>query len=473
MRLDILLSVVEELSLLLTGARVERVLQGEDRALYLLFRNNRTNYALLLSPLRALPRLHLASAKPRSSSDPHPLVLHLRSRITGARLASVSLLNQDRVVELRFAKPESECCLVFEVTGPSANLFLLDADGRILAAYHPVSAGGNAPRTLLPGARYVPPAVKTFILPNEAAPRRDDSVSPNKAVEADYERLARERQTAAVRSQLRSAVKKSLARAERLHAALSRDLEGVQDAETFRIKGDLILANLPLLNTGMANAELAGYDGSVAAVELDPRFTPARNAELYFKKYKKAKAGGPVIRSRLFEAEKKVSLLRLMLDELEQAVDLDVLRSLLARFPGRGITRKGGGPKREAAADTPPGVKKIEYHGWEILVGRSGAGNDLLTTKLARPDDLWLHAEGLPGSHVLVRNPNRSEVPADILLKAAALAAMFSKGKTAVKVPVTYTPARFVKKPRGAKPGLVTLSQRKTIMVKPDDGTLK
>jgi predicted ribosome quality control (RQC) complex YloA/Tae2 family protein len=102
-------------------------------------------------------------------------------------------------------------------------------------------------------------------------------------------------------------------------------------------------------------------------------------------------------------------------------------------------------------------------------VGANAAANDELTVKLARPDDLWLHAEGLPGSHVLVRNPMKTDVPPDILLKAAALAALHSKGKTAGKVPVTYTFARFVRKPKGAKPGLVHLSRRRTLMVKPGD----
>ena len=100
-------------------------------------------------------------------------------------------------------------------------------------------------------------------------------------------------------------------------------------------------------------------------------------------------------------------------------------------------------------------------------MGKSAAGNDHITTKLARPDDLWLHAEGMAGSHVLIRNPGRTEVPSGVLMKAASLAAYHSKGRSAGKVPVAYTRAKFVKKPKGAKPGLVTLSERKTVMATP------
>jgi len=471
MHYEVLLPVVAELSSLLAGARVERVLEGEDRGLYLLVRNDRKNFTLLLSPGRSLPRLHLVSAKPQSSADPHPLVLNLRSRIVGARITSIALLNQDRVAELRFARDGDEYRLIFELTGSSTNLFFIDADSRILALYYPVSISEKASRTLLAGAQYVLPEKRTASPSSKTAHLVDEDPSPNKAAEAHYERLAEKQQTEAIRSALRVPVGKALARAERLREALSADLDAVQDPEPYRIKGDLILANLRQLKTGMECADLTAYDGTRANVRLDPKRSPARNAELYFKKYKKAKTGRPVILSRLREVEKQVSGLRSLLGEINEAADRDSLLAVQSGFSDRGYKKGGAGSKRQATAESLPGIRTIAFHGWEILVGRSASGNDLLTTKLARPDDLWLHAEGLPGSHVLVRNPKKTEVPADILIKAAALAALYSKGKAAAKVPVTYTPARFVRKPRGAKPGLVTLSQRKTMMVRPDDGS--
>ncbi len=470
MHYEVLLPVVTELSSLLTGARVERVLEGEDRGIYLLLRNSGKNFTLLISPRRSLPRLHLVSAKPLSVADPHPLVLHLRSRIVGARVTNIALLNQDRIVEFRFAKPPGEYRLLFELTGSSANLFVTDADARILACYCPVSISENAPRTLVPGAQYVLPENRALRPSDLAAPSRDGVLSPNTSAETYYERLSEEQQATALRAGLRASARKALVRAERLRAALVSDFETIQDPEAYRMKGELILANLKQLKTGTECAELAGYDGTRTMVRLDPKRSPARNAELYFKKYKKAKAGIPLITSRLREAEEEASVLRALLLDIEQAGDLGSLLAIRSGLPDRGQVKRGAGPKRETATETPAGIRKVMYGGWEILVGRSAAGNDLLTTKFARPDDLWLHAEGLPGSHVLVKNPGKTEVPPDILLKAAALAALYSKGRAAGKVPVTYTPARFVRKPRGAKPGLVTLSQRKTMMVRPDDG---
>ena len=108
------------------------------------------------------------------------------------------------------------------------------------------------------------------------------------------------------------------------------------------------------------------------------------------------------------------------------------------------------------------------HQGWEILVGKSAAGNDYITMKLARPDDLWLHAEGMAGSHVVIRNPGKRDIPEGVLKKAASLAAYYSKGKNSTKVPVAYTRAAYVHKPKGAAPGSVVLGSRRTMMAAPE-----
>jgi len=473
MRYETLLPVVEELAHVLHGARVDRVLQGKDRHLYLFLRNAGKNFTLLISPDRSLPRMHLVSLKPQAAVDPHPFVLNLRSRLGGARVTGMALLNQDRVVDVRFTRLDEQYHLIFELTGPSTNLFFMDADSRIISCFYPVAVSEPASRLLLPGALYVLPGKKPFNRPGKTVPGKEVALSPNRSAEAHYEHLAEEQQARAITSSLRSSITKALARVERRRAALVSDLETARQSEEYRLKGDLVLANLRQLETGMSSADLAGYDGTRTTVQLDPRRTPARNAELYFKKYKKAKAGMPFITTRLREAEEEAAHLRSLLDELEQAVDLDTLTGIRSGFFDRGYAKQGARTKQTASSDPLSGINKTVFRGWEILVGRSAAGNDRLTTKLARPDDLWLHAEGLPGSHVLIRNPGKAEIPSDILVKAASLAAANSKGKAADKVPVTYTFARFVKKPKGAKPGLVTLSQRKTIMVKPEAGPLK
>jgi predicted ribosome quality control (RQC) complex YloA/Tae2 family protein len=470
---QILSQVIQELSDFLSNARVERVFQGQEGGLYLLLQRDRKKYTLLLSPDRSLPRMHLVSEKPRSDGTLHPFILALKSLLAGVRLKSVSLLNADRIVEMCFARSSEEQRLVFELTGSSTNLFILDTDLRIVAAYHPVPLTEHATRTLLPGAHYALPRKRTSLTPDKPLPVADEVLSPNKRAEVFYAHLAGERHLSRLRSEVNTGIHKAAAKIERKRVALAADLASAERADEFKEAGDLILANLRNLKTGMDHAELMGYDGRMAFVKLDPKRSPSKNAELKFKAYKKAKAGQQIISSRLQDAVEEASYLRSRLDSAEKAEDASALNAVRSELAARGYLREkrlGTGTGKASPPKKVPGFRTVVLRGWEILVGSSAAGNDYITTKLARPDDLWLHAEGLPGSHVLVRNAKRGEIPADVLVKAAALAAHYSKGRNADKVPVTYTKARHVKKPKGAKPGLVTLSERKTVMVRPEDG---
>jgi predicted ribosome quality control (RQC) complex YloA/Tae2 family protein len=181
--------------------------------------------------------------------------------------------------------------------------------------------------------------------------------------------------------------------------------------------------------------------------------------------------GRDIIAARLRRSTEEASYLKSLVNDIEQARDVDALMSLRSELVAKGRLEKKQVVHKIIRPGTAfPAIRKIMFNGWEILVGKSAAGNDQLTMKIARPDDLWLHAEGMPGSHVIVRNPNAGTIPPDVLMKAAALAAFHSKGKNAGKVPVTYTRAGLVKKPKGAKPGLVTLQERKSLMVKPEEG---
>jgi predicted ribosome quality control (RQC) complex YloA/Tae2 family protein len=465
--------VVEELDALLTNARVERVYQGRGGGLYLLLTHNRKKFVLLLSPDLAMPRLHLVSAKPAAENAPHGFILFLRSRVSGARVTGISLVNQDRVVEIRFRRQGEEYVLVFELLGSSANLVIVDISSIILAVYNPVPPAENVVRPLLPGLLYRAPEkpLKAGFQRNDLSSRFEAGPSPNRDAELYYERLIEQRHIARLRTELSSRIKKDLSKTVRLMSALSGDLQSADRVDEYRHAGDLVLAHLKELRTGMEHADLTGYDGRSVSVLLDPKRSPSGNAELYFKKYKKARRGRDIIAERLRQATDEASYLKSLLNELEQTQNGDTLMSIRSKLVAEGrLERKPAPYKRTQQGSASPAIRKIVFNGWEILVGKSAAGNDHLTTKIARPDDLWLHAEGMPGSHVLIRNPNAGSIPPEVLLKAAALAAFHSKGKNAGKVPVTYTRAGLVKKPKGAKPGLVTLQERKSLMVRPEDG---
>jgi predicted ribosome quality control (RQC) complex YloA/Tae2 family protein len=472
MNVQLLSQIVEELSALITGARVERVYQGTGGGLYMNLNRGRKKFILLFSPDRAMPRLHLVTAKPLIDDPAHGFILFIRSHVSGARIMNIALLNQDRVVEFRFTRSEKEYRLVFELFGPAVNLIFIDSSSKVLSVYYPVSPGEHVVRPLLPGMQYVLPEKKPTRSSDEAllVATGTGAVSPNQTAERYYERLIEQEQTLSIRAEILSRLKKSLSKTVRLISALSNDLRSAEQGEEYRQLGDLVLANLNTLKKGMEHAELRGYDGKTVSVRLDPKRSPGQNAEWYFKKYKKAKAGRDIIVDRLQQANDGVFYLKSMRAKLDQAEDQNDFIDIRAELVDKGYLT--GGREKQGKALTEgasPVYRKIVFQGWEILVGKSAAGNDYITMKIARSDDLWFHAEGLPGSHVLVRNPRNEDIPPEVQLKAAALAAFYSKGRSSGKVSVTYTRAGLVRKPKGAKPGLVTLAERKSVMVRPEN----
>ncbi|MHB8844241.1 MAG: Rqc2 family fibronectin-binding protein [Nitrospirota bacterium] len=477
MDLALLEKVVEELVVLLPGSRVDKVVQGNDDRLFLILHKPKKHYFLLLSPDRTYPRMHLAAGKPVGVKTPSGFSLALRKHLTGNRLKHVGIAGRDRVVELQFFGHGGAGRLIFELMGSATNLILTDDRYVILSVHHPVPPGAKHRRPVMPGMTYVFPEAKErksaekhdgLLLPG---PEEDPAGAPvNKAVEAWLDRTSSERESQALRTKLTSVARTALARAKRRRLAVEKDVAGAERAEDYRIAGELILANKQLLSRGQESAELTGYDGKTVTVPLDPARSPAGNAERYFKRYKKARAGLSVMRERLKDAQEEIEFLGTVQDDLASAgEDRDALAGIRSRLAQRGYIRDEPGGAVAARTPTAQPYRSFVHDGWTILVGKSAAGNDYIT-RLARPDDLWLHAEGMPGSHVVVRNPEKRDIPEAVLRKAAGLAAYHSKGKGSSRVPVAYTRAANVKKPKGAPPGLVTLTSRKTVMAAPESG---
>jgi predicted ribosome quality control (RQC) complex YloA/Tae2 family protein len=427
-----------------------------------------------------MPRLHLVTKKPAAAASSLGFSLYLRSHVAGARITLVALLNQDRVVEIRFSRQGAEYRLLFELTGSAANFIITDPSLKILAVYYPVPLTDHVKRPLMPGIQYVPPEKKpsrSYTTVHSAAELSDQvlkqespgAAGANREAEIFFEQLIEKRSFDSLRGRLRSFVKKTLKRTDRKIEALSTDLKAAQQAEEYKQAGDLILSNLHHLKSGMEHAELVRYDGESVILRLDPKQSPTGNAKLYFRKYKKAKTGRGIISARLKQAGEEGARLRSFLADVDQAEDNYALARVRSDLDANGyLPAETKIKSKSKSGPAPASFRKIQYRGWDILVGKSAAGNDYLTTRIARSNDLWLHAEGMPGSHVLVKNPEAGDIPSAVFAKAASLAAFYSKGKTAGKVAVTYTLAHHVKKPTGAKPGLVTLTERKTIMVVPE-----
>ena len=268
-----------------------------------------------------------------------------------------------------------------------------------------------------------------------------------------------------------------IAKNERRIARLRETLEEAREADKHRRFGELLTAHLHAVKRGDERAEVIDYyDESqpVVAIPLDPQLSPSENAQRYFRKYTKLKNSVAAATKQLEEAEAEIRYLESVLQALETAGPQDIAEireELAAQGYIRGERSPGAGGKNGKKKNGRPAVLSfVSSEGIPILVGKNNTQNDYLTGRVAAPDDTWLHAKEIPGSHVVIRGSSFGEAT---LHEAAMLAAYYSRARHSGNVPVDYTLARHVRKPSGAKPGFVIYDHHKTLFVTPDESVIR
>jgi predicted ribosome quality control (RQC) complex YloA/Tae2 family protein len=201
-------------------------------------------------------------------------------------------------------------------------------------------------------------------------------------------------------------------------------------------------------------------------IEADENDSLTEAAEKFFRRYTKARNAKEEISKRSAILESEISNLKIKYERLSAAITAGE-ESDLAEFVEEKPDKAPLKSKEKGAADFTGARRFSSSEGFEILVGKASKDNDFLTFRVAKSLDLWMHAADYPGSHVVVRNPNRQEIPPKTLLEAAQIAAFYSQARTQAKVAVHYTPKKYVNKPKGSSAGLVSLSSFKTILVEP------
>ncbi len=250
-------------------------------------------------------------------------------------------------------------------------------------------------------------------------------------------------------------------------------LKKAEDADTLKILGELVTANIFQLEKGAKAIEVVNYydpGQKTVTIPLDTRLTPAENAQQYFKKYTKSRHSKEVSQNYLQDLNKELQYLESVLTALEQAEqfsELDEIKAELVKESYLKPEQAAKGTKKPTPVSEPVPLKFVSAEGFTILVGRNNRQNDYLTMKLADQEDLWFHVKDIPGSHVVVKNPGGRPIPDKTIETAAQIAAFFSKARNSSKVPVDYALRKHVRKPRGAKPGMVIYDNQNTIMVEP------
>ena len=262
-------------------------------------------------------------------------------------------------------------------------------------------------------------------------------------------------------------LKTNAERCERKLALQQEALLGSARMDEYRLKGELLTANLYLAQKGMKRVELPNYyeDGMPpVTVELDEKLSPGQNAQRYFKLYQKARNARTLAAEQIEKTSAELDYLNGQLDNLtkcESEAELNELRQELEKL---GYVKPNR--NRRQLKQLPPSqpMRFTAASGQAILVGKNNLQNDKLTFT-AQPDEVWLHAKDMPGSHVIIVGERPDEAT---ILEAARLAAAYSSGAASSRVPVDYTLRKYVKKPSGARPGFVIYTHQKTLFVAPD-----
>jgi predicted ribosome quality control (RQC) complex YloA/Tae2 family protein len=260
-----------------------------------------------------------------------------------------------------------------------------------------------------------------------------------------------------------AAIQGVLRKTDHAAAALTRALEDSAGAGRLRSWGELLLAYGSQIPTGSAEAVLPGFDGQMVAVQLDRTLTPVENAQRLFARYARMRDARPQIDARLRAVREDHRYLASALAMAETASGLDDLAELRRELADDGYLRRRR--VRPARAAAKPRTVALPG-GAHLLVGRSNHDNDRVTFKIAGPEDLWFHARGVPGAHVILRTGGRAATE-DEIQAAAAAAAYFSAARGAGHAAVDYTARKHVRKAKGSKPGMVTYERETTVQAAP------
>jgi len=309
-----------------------------------------------------------------------------------------------------------------------------------------------------------------FIYHQYAASMMEGYSSVSEMLDAFYSQRDRLERLQQQTSNLSRLIRTNLERCQKKLAIQLEDFQQAKEADKFRLWGELLTASAHSIPKGVKEVSLVNYydpDGSTVTIPLDERKSPIQNAQEYFKKYAKAKSTLDKVSKQIDESREEIEYLEGLLESLEKCTDESDVEEVHQELVEQGYIKKSPRDKKQAQTPSRP-HHFISSNGFDIFVGKNNYQNDRLTLKTAGANDIWLHTKNIPGSHVIIKSGGRP-VPESTLVEAALLAAYFSKGRNSSNVPVDYCPRKNVKKPGGAKPGMVIYEGYNTIYVTPSE----
>ncbi|WDV47628.1 NFACT RNA binding domain-containing protein [Clostridiaceae bacterium M8S5] len=276
---------------------------------------------------------------------------------------------------------------------------------------------------------------------------------------------------------LRKTITNKLDRNKKKKVKQEQQIAESHKRDKYKIYGELVTANIYRLEKGDISFECINYyseDQETIEIKLDKRLDPSQNAQKYYKKYNKLKNTAIYTTEQLKKTKEEILYLENVLFSINNCSQIDELDEIKQELIDGGYIKKVITKKNKAKTKANEATKPRHYissEGYDIFVGKNNNQNDYITLKLAQKNDLWLHTKEIAGSHVIVKL-NNDEIPDKTLEEAAMLAAYHSKASKSSTVPVDYTHKKNIKKPNGAKPGMVIYKTNYTIYVTPDENII-
>lgn len=462
--------------------------------------------------LNGTPYITLLKESFSNPETPPNFCMLLRKHLQGGKILSIEKQENDRIViitisSLNELKDVNIYKVFVELISGKANL-ILTKDSKIIDSYKKSDLEKDS-RIIAPGATYVLPqnnggglspliareleyqnktleevlkTARPMALQNEKGEYKDLSFTEIKQYENLYKRVEFEDYISLVNEFFNSKRKQSeinnaaaglskkvnglILKAEKKLAVRNEDLLKTEDREKYRIYGELLKANLFKINAGQKSVVLENYYDNMSLVEipLKEHLSPNKNAERYFKEYKKLCSAKNTLAELIEENKNEIFYLKSVKEFLENANNVSEILEIEEELVISGYLRKNKNNKNKKIKPKP--FLEKEFLGFKILVGRNNLENDRLTLKTADKNDMWFHAKNIPGSHVVILTEGK-DLPDEVILYAAGLAAQNSSAKLSGQVAVDYTQIKNVKKPVGAKPGMVIYKTNKTVYVTP------
>ena len=456
-------AVLTEIAPILRGGWIQKIQQPTDRTVVLDVRIPGQTHRLLISCHPDSARLHITTHSLTNPPTPLPFCQFLRARFQGARIDDIRQIEHDRIVELRITSREGAHTIVCELTGHKANILVLDDERRVLRDL--TRQHTNAGQAyVLPSQRHTPHEMT----PSRFAGMVGGKLPVSESIDAYYHEQESIQGSDRVKEARLRVLRKTLKKEQRLIEAWRSDLSKATAYRDYARYGELIKANLSAITKGADHIEVTDYfDDRLPniAIPLDPVKSAQANMDDYFRKHRKYLASERELKPRIERAEHGITRLRQELKDIEQGTWTP------PATPSAGLNTaanvRAGTDKDRQAPDQRRGPFRrfTSTDGLPIYVGRNARENDKLTFGLAKSDDLWLHARGTPGSHVVVRLEKGADPPPETLRDATMLALLYSDLKKSGKGEVIYTRRKWVKKAKGQAPGAVIVTQEKSLHV--------